>query len=284
MQAIYTCQEAIQKCLNNRRFAIAHLMQEEKTMDMHIHDCYEIYYSISGGKQFLIDNTCYNVNPGDLFVINNYESHCVSRVDASSHERIVLSIHPDYLKSLSSKETDLSQCFHDRERPSRCKLTLDQESRSRFLYLIHKIQNLQGFGTDLMENALFTELMVLINRYHGAGGEEAEEAYQYHAVVEKIVSYINDHIHEKITLSILAQSMYLSQAYICRIFKAETGTTINKYITARRISIAKARLSLGSSVAEACGESGFNDYTNFVSLFTRMVGITPKQYALHNAR
>jgi AraC-like DNA-binding protein len=283
MKEMYSCHEAIEKCLKSRRFAIAHLLQEEKTMAMHIHDCYELYYSISGGKQFLIDNTCYPVNPGDLFIINNYESHCVSRVDDDAHERIVLSIHPDYLKALSSSDTDLTECFRRREGRLGCKLHLPQEGQSRFLYLIHKLQEVKGFGADLMENAIFTELMVLVNRLYGAGGEKAVE-YQYHPVVEKIVAYINEHIGERITLSVLADSMFLSQAYICRIFKAETGTTINKYITARRISIAKARLGTGLTVAEACEQSGFNDYTNFVTLFTRMVGITPKQYALHNVR
>ena len=283
MKEMYSCHEAIDQCIASRRFAIAHLLQEEKTMAMHIHDCYEMYYSISGGKQFLIDNTCYPVDPGDLFLINNFESHCLSRVDDNAHERIVISIHPDYLRALSSRETDLTRCFQRREGALRCKLPLPQEAQSRFLYLLHKLQEAKGYGADVMENAIFTELMVLVNRLYGAEEEKAAE-YRYHPVVEKIIAYINAHIGEKITLCVLADSMYLSQAYICRIFKAETGTSINKYITARRISIAKARLGEGRTVAEACEQSGFNDYTNFVTLFTRLVGITPKQYALHNAR
>jgi len=258
-------------------------------MAMHIHDCYELYYSISGGKQFLIDNTCYPVNPGDLFIINNYESHCISRVDDDAHKRIVLSIHPDYLKSLSSRDTDLTQCFARREGHLCSKLPPPQGGPNPFFFPYpqppkgKKRQEVNGIGADLMENAIFTGLMVLVGRLYGAGEEKAME-YQYHPVVEKIVAYINEYIGERITLSVLADSMFLSQAYICRIFKAETGTTINKYITARRISIAKARLGTGLTVAEACEQSGFNDYTNFVTLFTRMVGITPKQYALHNAR
>ncbi len=283
MKEMYSCHEAIDQCLASRRFAIAHLLQEEKTMAMHIHDCYEMYYSISGGKQFLIDNTCYTVDPGDLFLVNNFESHCLSRVDDNAHERIVISIHPEYLRTLSSRETDLTRCFQRREGALRCKLPLPPEAQSRFLYLLHKLQEAKGYGADVMENAIFTELMVLVNRLYGAKEEKAAE-YRYHPVVEKIIAYINAHIGEKITLCVLADSMYLSQAYICRIFKAETGTSINKYITARRISIAKARLGEGLTVAEACEQSGFNDYTNFVTLFTRLVGITPKQYALHNAR
>ena len=42
----------------------------EKAMDMHIHDCYEIYYSICGGKQFLIDNCFYTIAPGEFYCIS----------------------------------------------------------------------------------------------------------------------------------------------------------------------------------------------------------------------
>ena len=77
----------------------------------------------------------------------------------------------------------------------------------------------------------------------------------------------------------LAEAFYLSESYICRIFKAATGTTINKYITARRISIAKSLLNNGASVAEAFDKSGFTDYSNFFKAFTKAVGVSPKKYA-----
>ena len=56
MKELTSCKTAIENCKVSGTFAIAHLYKEEKAMDMHIHDCYEIYYSICGGKQFLIDN------------------------------------------------------------------------------------------------------------------------------------------------------------------------------------------------------------------------------------
>ena len=70
MEELYSCKEAMENCAASQTFAIAHLYKEEKAMDMHIHDCYELYYSISGGKQFLIDNRFYSIAPGDLFIIN----------------------------------------------------------------------------------------------------------------------------------------------------------------------------------------------------------------------
>lgn len=102
MNEFYSCQQSIEQCAATRTFSIAHLYKEEKTMDMHIHDCYEIYYSVSGGKQFLIDNKLYTMEPGDLFVINQYESHKITQIDKMTHERIVLSIYPEYPKRLST--------------------------------------------------------------------------------------------------------------------------------------------------------------------------------------
>ena len=75
MKEVNSCKTAIENCERTKTFSVAHLYKEEKTMDMHIHDCYEVYYSISGGKQFLIDNCFYPISPGDLFIINQYESH-----------------------------------------------------------------------------------------------------------------------------------------------------------------------------------------------------------------
>ena len=77
----------------------------------------------------------------------------------------------------------------------------------------------------------------------------------------------------------LAANFYLSESYICRIFKQATGTTVGKYITARRISIAKAHLNEGASVNEAFEKSGFGDYSNFFKAFTKAVGVSPKKYA-----
>ena len=114
MQEQSSCHTAIEHCLASKTFAIARLYKEEKTMDMHIHDCYELYYSVSGGKQFLIDNKFYHISPGDLFIINQYESHKLTQIDSMVHERIVLSIHPDFFRSLSTPETDLGACFTKR--------------------------------------------------------------------------------------------------------------------------------------------------------------------------
>ena len=97
--------------------------------------------------------------------------------------------------------------------------------------------------------------------------------------VDDILAYINLNIGQPITVEQLAEHFFLSESYICRIFKQATGTTVGKYITARRISIAKAHLNEGASVNEAFEKSGFGDYSNFFKAFTKAVGVSPKKYA-----
>lgn len=285
MKNCTSCKEAMQTCIDTKQFAFAHLYNDEKTMDVHIHDCCEIYYSISGGKQFLIDNHFYNIKDGDIFFINQFESHYISQVDQHVHERIVLAIHPDYLLQLSSRHTDLDYCFRSRKTSNPNQLHLLPEEQKRFTYLIHKLYSHQGFGEDLLDQAAFLELMVFLNKayykdccHHVEGAE-----ISYNAKIDDILTYINQNIHSTLTIESLSSHFYLSSSYLCRIFKSTTGTTINKYITAKRISISKNLLKQGYSVSETCEICGFNDYSNYLKAFTKAVGISPKKYAQFNA-
>lgn len=285
MKEFTSCKEAVESCVNKKNFALAHLYNEEKTLDVHIHDCYEIYYSISGGKQFLIDNKFYIIQPGDVFLINKYESHYLSQIDQMIHERIVISIHPDYLKQLSTINTDLNYCFSYRETGFSHRISLDKEQQQRFIYYTHKITSASGFGEDIMERSAFTELMVLLNKvfYTQCQSDFEDISYQYNQQVDQILDYINQNIDHPITIEHLSKQFFLSESYICRIFKATTGTTINKYLIARRISIAKSLLVEGINVSDACERCGFNDYSNFLKAFTKTVGISPKKYAQYSA-
>ncbi len=284
MEEFKSCKKAMETCISSRTFAIAHLYKEEKAMDMHIHDCYELYYSISGGKQFLIDNKFYSIASGDLFIINQYESHYLAQVDKMVHERIVISIHPDYVKKLSTEKTNLDDCFSNHGPSFQHRLSLNKEHQKRFLYFVNKITNASGYAHDVIEQSAFMELLVLINTLLKSEDcmEECSKdliASKYNHQVDDILNYINLNIASPITIEQLAARFYLSESYICRIFKSATGTTINKYITARRISIAKSLLNDGLSVTDAYERSGFSDYSNFFKAFTKAVGISPKKYA-----
>lgn len=296
MQILSSCTQAIRDCKETHSFAVAHLYNDDVPMKMHIHDTYEIYYSISGGRQFLIDNRFYDFAPGDIFFINQFESHYLSQLDKATHERIVLSIDPAYLISLSSAKTDLNHCFSAHDQICGHKISLTLEEQQRFRYFIHRFRENEGQeGEDILDRATFMELLLFLNisfRNHNRLAEQPEEGtpcpdgktspyrnISHHEQVDAILSYINQNIKSELSIEQLAANFYMSSSNICKIFKEETGTTLNRYITAKRITIAKELLSGGSSVTDACMSCGFRDYSNFLKAFTKAVGVSPKKYA-----
>ena len=109
--------------------------------------------------------------------------------------------------------------------------------------------------------------------------DDLEKSATYNEQVDAILSYLNNNIQYPVSIGDLSRQFYISESYICRIFKSATGTTINKYVTARRISIAKSLLAEGIGVSEVCDRCGFSDYSNFLKAFTKSVGISPKKYS-----
>ena len=58
-------------------------------------------------------------------------------------------------------------------------------------------------------------------------------------LISTIKSYIRDNLGKKITMEELAGVTGYSTSYISRVFRQQCGTTIGKYITAKKITYAK---------------------------------------------
>jgi AraC-like DNA-binding protein len=250
---------------------------------MHSHRCYEFNYSISGERTFLIEDNNYRVEPGNLFMINNHEKHQVIQMDSTiPHERYTIFIDPSYLKSISTPLTDLTYCFTHRPDKFSHRIALNQGQQRRFTYYINKLSAEEGFGQDVEERSVFAEFMVFVTKLamDASAGDETEDQRQYfNSKVADIITYIHHNIDSPLSIGEIAAHFYLSTSYLCRLFKKGTGTTINSYITNRRIELAQTLLSGGYSVNEVYLMCGFNDYSNFFKAFTKKTGISPKKYA-----
>jgi AraC-like DNA-binding protein len=267
----------------SRYFSIAHLHKESGVLSMHSHRCYEFYFSISGGRTFLIDEKNYRIEPGNLFMINQHEKHQVLQMDTSiPHERFAVFIDPSYLKSISTPITDLTYCFTHRPEKFSHRIALNQSQQRRLTYYINKLSTEEGFGQDVEERSAFAEFMVFMTKMtvDASLGDESEDQRQYfNSKVADIITYIHHNIDSQLSIGEIAAHFYLSSSYLCRLFKKGTGTTINSYITTRRIELAQTLLSGGYSVNEVYSMCGFNDYSNFFKAFTKKTGISPKKYA-----
>lgn len=93
------------------------------------------------------------------------------------------------------------------------------------------------------------------------------------------MQYILQNFQEDLTIEFLASQVYLSTNYLSSRFKAETGKTINQYITGLRLEQAKVLLKESArNVAEIAAAVGYSDERYFSKLFARETGMTPTQF------
>ncbi len=125
-----------------------------------------------------------------------------------------------------------------------------------------------------------TMLTALEQRIIEGSAEQREDVLSNSRFIQ-MMSYINSHYEQGLTLNELAKKLNLSANYLSQAFKKETGKTFMKYITELRIDKAKEMLDSGEySVSQIASKLGFDDYFYFLKTFKRVVGLTPKQYRL----
>lgn len=77
----------------------------------------------------------------------------------------------------------------------------------------------------------------------------------------------------------IAQRLSLNHAYLCKIFKRVTGTTINKYLVDYRLSQACAMMrDPKKSISDISLANGFNDPLYFSRCFRKQYGMSPTKY------
>ena len=98
-------------------------------------------------------------------------------------------------------------------------------------------------------------------------------------MIHKTVQYLRIHYAEKITLSAMAEMVYLSPAYFSRIFKKETGSTFSSYLNQVRIEKSKEMLlHLDLRLTDIALMTGFEDQSYFTKVFKRVTGSAPLKY------
>lgn len=245
----------------------------------HNHDYHEVLYFISGRLKYIIEGTVYNLRPGDILVTHNKEMH-KPIIDASKpYERYVLWIHPKFIEELSDHLVDLSTTF---ENASQSNIHVLRPACYMQTLISNSFSNLERatvdnkFGNSLLQKSYLTELLIYLNRVSLENLYEKESTPVYDPRINEIIKYINDNLHEEISLDDIAEKFYLSKYHLCRLFKKNVEMTIYQYIMKKRLIIAKSLLISGSSVQTAFISSGFSDYSNFVKSFKKEFGVLPK--------
>lgn len=138
---------------------------------------------------------------------------------------------------------------------------------------IQKFEALKDFGSIAqLTNDMFIDFAQRVQLVkYGA----AEDAYFF----KECARYIAAHITSALSTSVVANALHISRSYLCAKFKAETGTTLSRYIQQEKAQEAKRLLRhTDKSLSQIAMHLAYSSQSHFQNAFKEATGETPMRY------
>lgn len=166
-----------------------------------------------------------------------------------------------------------------RSNRSHCLLTTSDRAQHSILKTIEKA--IRYVGSDGPFSWMDATLqLAVVWRYWIQQPVSSERKHRSsHLQVHAMVTYIEDHLSEKITLTQIATVAKLSRSECCRIFARYSETSPLAYVQGCKMDRAANELrQTDTSVATIAKRYGFNSASHFVQSFKKHHGRTPLAY------
>lgn len=99
------------------------------------------------------------------------------------------------------------------------------------------------------------------------------------SAVERIMEYIQDHLHEDLSLERMAHKAGYSANHFSKLFKQHTNVNYSNYVNLKRLEAAKKLiLNTNMKIKEISSDVGYTSINNFISTFRKYEGISPTQF------
>lgn len=257
-----------------------HIQSGIVQIDFHLHEGCEIYYLLAGDVRYFVEGAIYPLAVGSVIITNHREIHKPTFTSDATYERAFLQFDPQYIRQFNSECCDLLACFYEREKGEQNHIVLTKADSVTLGLLMRRYEQWQKnpqAGAAQMKLAALLEILLFVNeRFKSQKNKVMSIAV--HKKLTATLNFIEHHLTQDLSLAALERELYINRYYLSKLFKRHVGSTIHEYITYKRIGFAKQLLADGCSVSEACERSGFSDYTSFLKMFKRTVGVLPKDY------
>lgn len=212
--------------------------------------CFTIHYVTSGKGYYVVKNKDkFHVKAGQLFIIRPYEK---------------IDYYPDPEDPWSyvwiSFDGSMASAF----------LFMDYVydfNHPEFFYNVKNSINIHNYR----EEYLYAQLLMI---YRELAPPEGKGNHYVNIIRHQITSsYMTD-----ISVESLADYCKINRNYATRLFKKETGMSINQYIIFHRMNKAMEFLQLGYSVENTAHMVGYEEYHSFTKKFKAFYGVPPSKY------
>lgn len=236
----------------------------------HFHGGIEIYYNLEGQTKVVVEDREKLLGPGDAAVIWPNHVHSYAAVSATHFCLAIvdISLVHEYAALMTKRDCPDPFVLKDKMHPD----------------VLHGLDTL-ALSPDMGELMQRSYLGVILGRLLEQLTLREHERTLYHDSLRDLMTFIDAHIAEPISLDRLSKELYLNKYYISKLFSQRIGCSLRTYINALRVDRACALLADPAvsipAVVEACG---FESERTFYRAFVKQRGMTPKCYRAQAAQ
>ncbi|MGM0876217.1 MAG: AraC family transcriptional regulator [Bacillota bacterium] len=257
------------------------------SFDFHSHQEYEIYFFHAGSCRYLIHNHIYDLEPGDILLMDGMTLHKPNISPNSEYVRSMVHFSPHWIKNVLTElgSMYLLEAF---QKLHHCLIRTNENNESKRLEeVICRLAEVKR-TSELNDIHAVTEMKVLLLQalitVHQLGQMQSikipNKKVDKAVHAENIASYVQMNYMQKLTLQTIAEALNLSKSYVAHVFKEMTGFTVMEYLMGCRLTQVKYLLEMepDKPLKDIAYDCGFESVSHFSRYFHEKVGVTAKEY------
>ena len=242
----------------------------------HAHDGAELYFTRTALPDVLLGDQVFAVPADTLILIPPFCVHQLYHETDVVYERYVLNIREAWIKNILLESQAIPMLYQN---AVPVMLTLEAAQKKELAQKMRKLISHSHFS----EPSALADFFLLLDQFTKLVQENpcavpSLPPSPSQKRVNEIISYIQEHVRDNLTISDLAEHFFLHPDYLGRLFKQHAHVSIGHYLTLQKITTAQEFLRSGLSVAEAAEYLGFSSYAYFFKTFQKVAGISPSKY------
>jgi AraC-like DNA-binding protein len=235
---------------------------------IHKHEAAKILFITDGNANIVLNDKTFIIARGDLLLINmNTDHEILSSGDTSlkGYSLIFSKLHLDglpmgHIIPLEEHPILKVQEYH---------LTLN-----KYMEDIHEEYQNNELGSDEIISSLLKTLIIKILRIMYSPNSSRNTS-----ISEKVIKYIIENYNRDISLTELANVVYVNPYHLAHTFKDETGISPIQYLITHRIEVARNMLlNTNLPIREIASNVGYPNANYFNLIFKKFTGYTPGKF------
>lgn len=256
---------------------------EQNFFPWHWHPEIELTWVVSGQIEYLVNDKKYLLTEGEGLFCNSNSLHSGYMVDQKDCSYLSVTFHPRFIYGYENSllQTRYVDFITANEGWHSLKLQKDVDWHQE---TVRQIQDIYRMSKDpspdyeLRVHLILTGIWLNLYRYYRSLPASEQQPQKHLARLKEILSYIQDHYTQEITLDEIADHVNICKSECCRFFKKYMKMTIFEYILFLRIQNSLPLLRAGESVTRIAGLTGFSTSAYYGQIFKRYMGCSPSRY------